>query len=196
MNELPLLPESTWTASRPDCPDPHLWHSTDDLATEDEVSRLVGAMVTALRPRVVVETGAHTGTTTRFIGQALAEAGRGHVYAVEIKPEVAASARERCAGLPVTVVEADSTEWEPRDAPIDVMWLDSEPWLRASEIRRLAHWCTDRTVVGVHDTGPQHTTRGFLDVLADDGVIRPPLYLPTPRGVCWTMLNPGVGGLA
>src|SRR5512139_1937795 len=196
MTDLPLLPESTWTAARPDCPDPHLWHSTDDLATEHEVSRLVGAMVTALRPRVVIETGAHIGMTTVQIGLALAEAGRGHAYALEIKPEVAQEARERVIGLPVTVIEGDSTQWEPVDAPVDFMWLDSEPWLRAGEIRRFAHWSTNRTVIGVHDTGPQHVTRGYLDVLVTDGIIQPTVYLPTPRGVCWTMLRPGVGGLS
>jgi len=187
---IPLLPESTWTAPRPDCPYPDLWHATDDLATEVEVAELVAAMAVALRPGVVVETGAHMGTTTLRVGRVLADAGRGVLHALEIDPARAEQTREACAAedLPVTVHCVDSTEWCPPPGDIDLLWLDSEPHLRAAELLRLTPWMTPRTVIGIHDTGPQHITRGFIDDLERQGVIRPPLYLPTPRGVAWMML--------
>lgn len=184
-----FLPESTWTPPRPDCPHPELWHATDDLATEREVADLVAAMTVALRPGIVVETGAHTGTTTARIGMALAEAGRGHLHSLEIDPARAEQARLACQGLPVTVHCVDSTHWLPPHAcDVDMLWLDSEPHLRALEIERLSPWMNQRTVIGVHDTGPQHVTRKFLDELEARGVISTPLYLPTPRGVAWMML--------
>ena len=40
-----------------------------------------------------------------------------------------------------------------------------------------------------HDTGPQHVVRGCLDRLVTAGTLPPPLYLPTPRGVCFARIK-------
>jgi hypothetical protein len=47
----------------------------------------------------------------------------------------------------------------------------------------------DRTVVGFHDTGPQHPVRELLHPLEDEGLLAP-IYLPTPRGVCFARVTP------
>lgn len=189
------LPESTWTAPRPDCPHPERWHAIDVLSTEREVSELVGALVGALRPDLVVETGTHHGWTSVAIGRALADAGVGRLVTLEIDTTCIPTARERCAGLPVEVVEMSSLDYVP-DGPIDMLWLDSLIDLRVPEYLHLLPWFSDRSVVGFHDTGPQHppSLRRELDLLVDTGMIDPPLYLPTPRGVA--LARPTVTALA
>lgn len=180
------LSESTWTAPRPDCPHPERWQAIDVLSTEREVSELVGALVGALRPDLVVETGTHHGWTSVAIGRALADAGVGRLVTVEIDTTCIPTARERCAGLPVEVVETSSLDYVP-DGPIDVLWLDSIIDLRGPEYLHFLPWLSDRSVVGFHDTGPQHppSLRRELDLLVDTGMIEPPLYLSTPRGVAF-----------
>jgi predicted O-methyltransferase YrrM len=180
-----IKPESTYTLPRPDCPYPGRWHAIDEYAAEVEVADLVAAMVTALRPDHVVETGTHVGHTALAIGTALAVAGVGRLSTLEIMPHFATLARGRCTGLPVDVIEQSSLDWTP-DGPIDLAWFDSEPHLRAEEFRRFLPWMHSRTVVGFHDTAPHHPTRPFLDALVAEGVLQPPLYLPTPRGLCWS----------
>ena len=180
------VPESTFTLARPDCPEPGRWNALDEYAAEVEVTALVAAMVTATRPHLVVETGTHVGHTALQIGLALADpyAG-GRLITLEIYDHFADAAEARCAGLPVTVVRRSSLEWEPED-PIDLAWFDSEPHLRGEEFRRFLPWMHERTIVGFHDTAPHHPTRTYIDPLVDEGLLEPPLYLPTPRGVCWS----------
>lgn len=182
------LPESTFTAARPDCPYPDRWHATDAYATEDEVTALVAAMVTALRPDYVVETGTHIGNTAEAIGRALQAAGSGWLATLEIDPELAASARDRLAGLPVQVVQASSLGWTP-PKPVDFAWFDCDAHRRQDAFLNLLPYMHSRTVVGFHDTGPQHPVRGYLDELVARGVMEHPLYLPTPRGVCFARVR-------
>lgn len=186
-----IAPESRYTPPRPDCPNPEYWHSSDADSTEVEVTALVAAMVTALQPDHVVETGAAWGQTAEAIGRALAANGRGHLTTLEPDAHRAAASRARCAGLPVTVLETPSLDYTP-DQPVDLAWLDSLTHLRADEVRHLAPHASPRAVIGVHDTGPQHPTRRTVDQLAHEGLLAAPLYLPTPRGVCFARLRSGL----
>src|SRR6266567_421631 len=182
-----LLPESTWTPSRPDCPYPERWSSVDAYATESEVTELVAAMVRALQPEFVIETGSWVGTTTQAIGEALVRNGHGELISLEISPDMCQRANQRCAGLPVTVLPTSSLDFMPT-RPVDFAWFDSDPRLRPVEFEQYLPWMHARTVVGFHDTGPQHPVRALLAPLEAAGVLTP-LYLPTPRGVCFSRVN-------
>jgi predicted O-methyltransferase YrrM len=180
------VPESIFTAPRQYCPRPDRWHAIDDLAAEIEISALVAAMVTATRPHLAIETGTHVGHTALQIGRALTNPDApGQLITLEICDHLASAAETRCAGLPVTVIRQSSLEWEP-ECPIDFAWFDSETHLRGEEFRRFLPWMHERTIVGFHDTAPHHSTRTYIDPLVDEGLLEPPLYLPTPRGVCWS----------
>lgn len=183
-----LLPESTWTHPRPDCPNPERWSAPDAYATEAEVTELVAAMVRALQPEFCIETGSWIGTTTEAIGRALARNGHGELVSLELDEAKAEQARVRCDGLPVTVLAQSSMAYTP-DRPVDFAWFDSECDLRPLEFFRYAVAMHDRTVVGFHDTGPQHPVRELLAPLERDGTLSP-LYLPTPRGVMFARVNP------
>lgn len=180
---MPLYhPESKFTPPRPDCPHPEYWHAEDDQATELEVTNLVAAFVGALQPDYVIETGTWLGHTSHAIGKALQENGHGRLNAIELNETKAIAANQRCAGLPVTVYHMDSLAFEPTE-PIDFAWFDSLPAIRPLEFLHYYPWMHDRTVVGFHDTGPQHPTRQLLEEHVIDQELLQPLDLPTPRGV-------------
>lgn len=181
--------ESRWTAPRPECPNPEHWHAPDAYATETEVTELVAAMVRALQPEFCIETGTHTGDTTEAIGRALERNGHGRLVSLETDIDKADAARKRCKGLPVIVLGYSSLAYTP-PSPVDFAWFDSDCAIRPAEFERYLPHMHDRTVVGFHDTGPQHPVRGLLAPLEHRRVIEP-LYLPTPRGVMFARVNPG-----
>jgi hypothetical protein len=172
------LLESRYTPARDDCPHPEYWHSHDDDSTEIEVSELVGAFVRALQPEIVVETGTAWGQTAEQIGLALARNGHGELFTMEPDVERAASSRNRCQGLPVTVLACRSDEWTP-PGPVGFAWLDSLLPVRADEYRALRPHLSPGAVVGIHDAGPQHGMRDTWEALEGLRFIA----LPTPRGV-------------
>lgn len=175
--------ESRWTRPTDACPHPERWTSDDDDSTEYEVSFLVAAFIRALQPDYVIETGTAWGQTTQRIGHALAEAGQGHLISLEPDPDRVQYSKTRCTGLPVTIVQCESLEFTPSQQ-IDFAWFDSLIHLRAPEFRYFREWMHNRTVVGFHDTGSQHDMKRHVDQLAHEGLIQP-IYLPTPRGVCF-----------
>jgi predicted O-methyltransferase YrrM len=176
--------ESTFTQSHADCVSPGWWHSADAESTEYEVTELVAAFVRALQPSVVLETGTAFGQTAERIGLALQSNGHGQLWTLEPDKERAASARERCLGLPVRVITTSSLDWTPQGF-IDFAWLDSLPDLRIQELRRFHDSFSPRAIVGIHDTAPQHDPlRSEIEQAAVEGLLRP-IFLPTPRGVAF-----------
>jgi hypothetical protein len=173
--------EAHWTTPRPDCPHPGWWSATDEDSTEVEVTELVAAFVRALQPELAVETGTAFGQTAHAIGRALRRNGHGRLVTLEPKARRAVVARTRVTRLPVEVRVETSLDYEP-DGPVDFAWLDSVIELRAAEFRHFFPHMHAGTVVGFHDTGPQHGLRPLLDELVDEGLMVA-LVLSTPRGV-------------
>jgi hypothetical protein len=183
-----MFPESQFTAPRSDCPNPERWHAVDDQSTEVEVTALVGAMVTALQPDFVIETGTCIGRTTEVIARALKSNGQGELVSLDIDPARIQIARERCRDLPVSILEMSSLDFTP-DRPIDFAFFDSLAKLRAQEFERYLPWMHSRTVVAFHDTGSHHPVRERLRPLEERGLLVAPLYLPTPRGVMFARVG-------
>lgn len=179
--------EDRWTPPSDWCPAPQHWHSDDAYATEHEVSALVAAFVTALQPELVIETGSNTGQTTEAIGRALAANGQGHLYSLETDEALAGKAAQRCEGLPVTVVQADSLGWAP-PGEAQFAWLDSETGIRHLELQRFRRFLAPGAVIGIHDTGPQHATGALLWPLIRKGIFTA-ITLRTPRGVTFGQIT-------
>lgn len=173
-------PESTWTRPCEWQPRPEHWHATDSLSTEHEVIDLVVGMVRALQPEVVIESGSYHGETAAAIGQALLRNGHGKCYAVENDAERAAAARERCAGLPVEVVEQDIVEFTCPD-PVQFAWIDSSP-KRLEHLQHVMSQCQVGAIVGIHDTAP-HKEIGLR------AIALPNITLRTPRGVTFVVVG-------
>lgn len=182
-----LLEESQFTEPNSLCPNPQYWHSMDGQSTELEVSQLVAAFVRALQPEFVVETGTAFGQTAELIGIALRDNKHGKLVTLEMDESLVEVAKKRCSGLPVDVTQINSLDWTPSQ-PIDFAWFDSELHVRHSEFLLYYPYFTDRTIVGFHDTGPQHPIKELIEEkLVRPGLIKP-IYLPTPRGVCFAQV--------
>ena len=152
----------------------------DPMATEIEVTDAVAGLIRALQPEYVIETGTASAQTTVAIGKALRRNGHGQLVSLEIDPKHVAHGRELCKGLPVEVRQQSSLEFEPA-RPIDFAWFDTDTAMRHSEFLRYRPFMHAKTVVGFHDTGPRHPTRGHLDKLEADGLLKT-IDLPSARG--------------
>jgi len=163
----------------------------DGDATELDVSRLIGALVIALKPDYVIETGAYRGDTTEIIGHALAFLGRGRLLSVEIDETRAAVVRQRVSGLPVTVVTGKAEDVMP-DSPVDMLFVDSALDARMREVRAFRPYALPRCVILAHDSALPTYEPGVSEFFAsmtaavDDGIVQPWMRLPTPRGLAIT----------
>lgn len=160
------------------CRHPERYTAVDVHATEDQVITLVRAYITALQPDYVVETGTYLGHTAQAIGEALRENGHGHLDTVELDADLAERARERVAGLPVTVHTMRSRDFKPR-APIEFAWIDEVIMERNHSLAAYRRFFASGAVIGVHDTGSTFNTRKRLQRI--DWLDFQ--YLPTFRGV-------------
>lgn len=191
--------ESRFTPARKDCPHPERWHSPDSDSTEIEVSRLAAAFVGALRPDYVIETGSAFGQTAELIGQALQEAGVGHLLTFEVDTARIAATAERVKGLPVQVLPTPSLDGikglvEGNLGPVvGFAWLDSLFELRVPELRAIRPLLAPGAIVGIHDCGePGHTKYDQFarEVAVQAGILGfQRISLPTPRGVTFLQLR-------
>lgn len=176
-----LEPEIRFTPPTEICPHPEWWHSTDADSTEQEVSALLQGFVRGLQPELVVETGAAWGQTAQMLGKALQINGHGHCHSIEPDPERAEHTRQRCVGLPVTVEEMKSLDWEP-PGPINFAFFDSLIELRVAEFRQYLPAMAKGAFVAFHDTADHHGLWPEIEALETEGLLLP-IRLPTPRGV-------------
>lgn len=185
--------EARFTMPSRAVPHPERWHSTDPDSAEIEVSALVGALVRAVAPTWVVETGTAFGNTALDIGYALVRGGNeGRCVSYETEDDRAAYSQRRMERekLPVEVVHGSSLDglatW-PTDMKVGFAWLDSSFEIRASELRLLPRILSLGAVVGVHDAGhPQHGKYpSFASEIEHTGRALGfwPMPLATPRGL-------------
>jgi len=150
------------------------------MSVEVEVADLLTALVVALKPDVVVETGTGDGYSARAIGYGLQQNGQGHLWTVEISESKCERARAMLllAGLADwTTVVNDNTPTNLDIPPIDMAFLDSNQSCRVGEA--LALNLSQRGVVLIHDTSPIHHVRETLAQLEGWQLVT----LPTPRGL-------------
>jgi predicted O-methyltransferase YrrM len=101
------------------------------MAIELEVGELIYALVRALKPEHVVETGTHKGFSTLMVAQALKDNQRGHLHTIDI---VDYGVMAECGrfGLEnqVTFIVGESSAVIPsligRIPRIDFLWLDAD----------------------------------------------------------------------
>jgi predicted O-methyltransferase YrrM len=180
----------------PWCRNPGWYHSLDSEATEAEVTELVAAFVRALQPDIALETGTHLAQTALAIGGALQRNGHGHLYSVEIDATLAVDAARACAGLPVTIVHADTLQWLPGwlenlDGLLDFAWVDSGPQ-RAEEAALLVPYFRPGAIMGIHDMAQNDWRWPFwqdFQPLVQAGKLQP-ITLRTPRGVTFAEVHP------
>lgn len=184
--------EDMHTAPHPVAPHPERWHAPDGDSTECEVSELVGALVRALQPDLVVETGTAYGWTTLRIAEALTANGHGRCVSLDVDDERLHAAANLLNGHDagnVTLLRQSSLDYTP-DEPIGFALFDSLYELRVDEFLRYRDLgaLTPGTIVAFHDwtsglRGHHMDIRAELERrLVAPGLLRA-VYLPTPRGL-------------
>jgi predicted O-methyltransferase YrrM len=161
---------------------PSWWTSTDVDSTEIEVTEMVYGLVRGLQPEIVVETGAAWGQTSEAIGQALQRNTHGRLHSIEPDEERVKYTRKRCAGLPVTVHQCKSLDFEP-PGEVAFAFFDSLHELRVPEFRLYYPHLIKGSIVAFHDAAEHHGLYPHILELEDDGMLLP-IRLPTPRGIC------------
>ncbi len=188
--------ESRFTPSKEFCSHPEYWHSRDNESTEEEVSKLVAAFVTALQPEFVVETGTAHGVTTWRIGKALFDNGHGRLVSLDSDKSMIDSAKTYITdrsyaefnhpwAAPITILHKNTMEYIP-DEDIGFAFFDSWQEGREEEFRRYYGMgrLKSGTIVSFHDTAPHHVVLPTIKRLESEGLIKA-IYLHTPRGVAF-----------
>jgi len=185
-----LLRASGWSSE----PEPHDeaantpwaepgWHAWNNMSPEVELTEFVVALAAALRPQLTIETGTGQGFVTRRLAGVMADGQRLLCF------ESDAVWREALATLPF--FDEVQRSISARDTPSDeelaasaLAYLDSDPPLRLSEIRRWRDRAAPGAVLVVHDAGnghgrgtPHAELRALITALAIPG-----FFLANPRG--------------
>ena len=177
---MPLkVSEGRFTQSSRFCPRVDLWHATDSMAAETEVSDFMYSLVRLLKPKVVIETGCYTGVTTLRMARALKANRYGHLSTCDIEQEHVDEMNEisRRRSLPLEAFRTTGLELIGRFDSIDLAFIDSGGD-RAAEIAKVLRRMGRFGVVALHDTAPHHWESGI-----QESVKLPYLYMNTPRGL-------------
>lgn len=179
-----LLPE--YHRATPECPEPERWRMYDSMTAEFEVLEFLRTLVTTLKPRLIVETGAFLGVSTVWMAEGLHRNGEGRIVSCEFDPVVYAKAQEKIAasGLAdwIDLRNASSLEM-PVQGTIDLLYSDSDLEIREQEVRRFLPQISAHGLILMHDASSHPgTVRDAAKRLESEGLISL-LLLPTPRGL-------------
>ena len=138
----------------------------NDAGTECEVGEFLYGLVRMLRPNNIFETGTHVGISAAYMGQALKDNGKGLLTTVEIEKQHIKTAEDRWHRMELDkYVVCDKSESLSYDLEYDceLMFLDSEPYLRFNELRRFFPRLVPGGYVFVHDT-PRSLCQGNVNL--------------------------------
>jgi len=170
----------------PECPHPERWSMFDSMTAEVQVLEFLRAVVTTIKPELVVETGAFSGISTLWIAEGLKANGRGKVISCEFDPVVYAKAKERIenSSLARWIELRNESSLEMKvEGTIDLFFGDSDIPVREQEVRRLLPQISPYGLILMHDASSHlKLVREAALKLEAEGLISVVL-LPTPRGL-------------
>jgi predicted O-methyltransferase YrrM len=179
-----LQPE--YHRATPECPHPERWRMFDSMTAEVEVLEFLRAVVTTIKPELVVETGTFSGISTLWIAEGLKANGRGKIVTCEFDPKVHENAQARIAssGLAEWVDLRNESSLEMKvEGTIDLFFSDSDMPIREQEIRRFLPQINPYGLIVMHDASSHlKTVREAALKLEREGLISVVL-LRTPRGL-------------
>jgi prolipoprotein diacylglyceryl transferase len=170
----------------PECPHPERWSMYDSMTAEVEVLEFLRALVTTLKPNLVVETGTFMGISSLWIAEGLKRNGFGKLITCEYDPAVFARAAEKIykSGLQEWIDFRNESSLEAKiNGTIDLLFCDSAIELREQEVRRFLPQVSENGVILMHDASSHlKTVREAALRLQHEGLVSVVL-LPTPRGL-------------
>jgi predicted O-methyltransferase YrrM len=178
--------QEEYTPRTPECPNPQLWHMADSQSTELEVLDFLKALVTTVKPQLIVETGTFLGYGTIALAQGLKVNGFGRIITIEYDPVIYAKAKERikASGLADWVESRNESSTETTiNGRIDLLFSDSAIVVREQEIRRLLPQISSRGLIAIHDAGSHFKIVRDLALRMEQEGLMSVVMLPTPRGL-------------
>ena len=179
-----LLPE--YHRATPECPHPERWHMYDSMTAEAEVLEFLRALVTTLKPELIVETGSFLGVSTVWMAEGLRANGFGKIISCEYDPVVFTKAKEKIAGSEVReFIELRNESSLEMQVPgtIDLLFSDSDVSIREAEVKRFLPQMRPTGLILMHDASSHlKTVREAALSLEAQGLLSC-LLLPTPRGL-------------
>jgi prolipoprotein diacylglyceryl transferase len=189
-----LQPE--YHRATPECPHPERWHMYDSMTAEVEVLEFLKAIVTTIKPELVVETGTFSGLSTLHIAEGLKANGFGRVITCEYDAKVFATAQKRFAssGLGQWIDARNESSLDMNvDGRIDLLFCDSDAPLRGQEVRKFLPQMNPHGLILMHDaSSSMKTVREAALKLEAEGLLSV-LLLPTPRGLVMAQKREGRG---
>jgi prolipoprotein diacylglyceryl transferase len=180
--------------STPECPHPERWHMYDSMTAEVEVLDFLKAIVTTLKPELVVETGTFSGLSTLRITEGLKANGVGRVITCEYDAKVFAAAKERFAtsGLAGWIEARNESSLDMKvDGQIDLLFCDSDAPIREKEVRHFLPQVNPCGLILMHDaSSAMKTVREAALQMESEGLLSV-LLLPTPRGLVMAQKREG-----
>lgn len=178
----------------PECPHPERWSMFDSMTAEVEVLEFLRAVVTTIKPELVVETGTFSGISTLWIAEGLKANGRGKVISCEFDPKVYENAKARIAASELSEwidLRNESSLEMNVTGTIDLLFCDSDMGIREQEIRRFLPQVNPYGVILTHDASSHlKVVRDAALKLEAEGLISVVL-LPTPRGLVMAQKRAG-----
>src|ERR1700756_1781462 len=178
-----LVPE--YHRSTPECPHPERWSMYDSMTAEVEVLEFLRALVTTVKPALVVETGAFLGVSTLWIAEGLKRNGFGKIISCELDPVVFAKAQEKIATSELSAwieLRNESSLEMKIDGQIDILFSDSDMPIREPEVKRFLPQINPQGLILMHDASSHlKVVREAAFRMEAEGLLSVVL-LPTPRG--------------
>ena len=170
----------------PECPHPERWHMYDSMSAEVEVLDFLKAIVTTLKPELIVETGTFSGLSTLRLAEGLKANGFGRVITCEYDAKVFAAAKQRfdSSGLGEWIDARNESSLDMKvEGRIDLLFCDSDAPLREQEVRKFLPQMNPHGLILMHDASSlMKTVREAALKLEAEGLLSV-LLLPTPRGL-------------
>ena len=187
-----LLPEYHRPTS--ECPHPERWSMYDSMTAEVEVLEFLRALITTLKPNLVVETGSFLAVSTLWIAEGLKRNGFGKVVSCEFDPVVYAKARENVAssGLAEWIDLRNESSLEMQvNGEIDLLFSDSDPPIREQEVKRFLPQIRPYGMIMMHDASSHlKIVREAALKMEAEGLLSV-ILLPTPRGLVMAQKRAG-----
>ena len=179
-----LQPE--YHRATPECPHPERWSMYDSMTAEVEVLEFLRALVTTIKPELIVETGTFSGLSTLWMAEGLKQNGSGRIITCEFDPVVFAKAKERfnASELKDWIDLRNQSSLELKvEGQIDLLFSDSDMGVREQEVRRFLPQMNPYGLILMHDASSHlKVVREAALKLEREGLISV-ILLPTPRGL-------------
>jgi len=178
--------QQEWVSPTLECPFPGRWKMFNAQSAELEVLDFLKALVTTVKPDLIVETGTFVGHSTVSMAQGLRQNGFGRIITAEFDPVVFAKADENIqeSGLASWIDNRCASSLQLNvEGTIDLFYSDSEVTIREAEVRRFLPQIKEGGLILIHDANSSfRVVREAALKLEKEGLLSV-LLLPTPRGL-------------